>query len=288
MNTDFSWSQATFAGFGVLRREPRAWLLWGAVGLVFGLTDQLIAVNTEIIRGASRAPGWIVPILGMARGVVAVGVMAIFSAAVYRVVLQPESEARGRMRLGSDEIRLALVWLVLGLLVIIPFMISALPVAVASMGLAKQNDFATGLVAVVAFAAALISCFVLIARLSVAAPMALAEGRWSIAATWRLTRGRAWKIVGVYLPVLAAVLAIYMVWQTLYAALAHVMGGDFSVRLLTDGTSVSALFQPWQLAFTAGSAWLGAATAAVFHAPAAVIYRALWGDAPDDQAAVFD
>ena len=276
MNADFSWAQAAFAGFEMLRREPRVVLFWSLVSLVLTMTQQVIAVNAEILRNAD-ALSLAALMLGLAGGLISIGTVAIFSAAVYRAVLLPREESRARMRLGRDEVRLALVWLVQMLLMMFPFLALVVPIVMATAATATAT--ATPFVTVAAFLVALLVGGLLVARLSIAAPMSLMEGRWSLPAAWRLTRGRAWKIAGVYLTVLFAVAATYWTWRVLYGLLVHAMGGEFSV---------AALFEPSTLIFTILSAGLNAAGAAVLYAPAALIYRDLKGETPADQAAVFD
>jgi hypothetical protein len=287
VSRDFSWSAAALAGFGVLRREPRAVLTWSLVGLVLTLAQQVIAVNAEIFRKANSA-SFAAPMMGLLGGLISLVAAAIFSAAVYRAVLPDRREGRGLTRFGPEEIRLALVWLVQGLLILVPFILSAVPVTVVGNLKSRPSDLVMGSAAVSLFAIALIVSLLLMVRLSVSGPMAIAEGRWSVGASWRLTRGRTWKMVGVYLPVILVVATVYWLWRATYAVVAAALGGEFSVSLVTAGTSVAALFQLPTLIFTILTAGLSAAGAAVLHAPAAVIYRDLKGFTPDDQAAVFD
>jgi hypothetical protein len=288
VKSDFSWSGAVLAGFGVLRREPGLLLLWGLVGVVFGLADQVIGVNAEIFRSSDRAPMWLVPMLTVLRGVIVAVAMAIFSAAAYRAVLQPDGETRGRMRFGSDEIRLTLVWLLQGLLLVALTIVTVIPSFALSMMMAKQDPMITGIVGTVVAVGTLIAWIVLLLRLSLAAPMALAEGRWSIPAAWRLSRGHAWKIAGVYFLLIIGWVAIFGAWDTLYGLGAAALHLEFSADRVKVGHSLADVFRPVQLIFTVASEGLSAAAAAVLFAPAAFIYRALKGDEPDDQAAVFD
>lgn len=282
----FSWAQATLAGFGVLRREPRLLLTWSLVGLVFTLAQQVMAVNADIFRKINPASLTAI-MLTFAGGLISIGALAIFSAAAYRAVLAPQDRARARIRLGADEIRLALVWLVQGVLLVVPFVIMAVVVAVATAS-ANKHPVAVFFIDLAVFLAAMVVAGLLLARLSVAAPMSLLEGGWSLPAAWRLTRGRAWKIAGVHLCVTVMVAATYWACRMLYAIVVTALGGQFSLGLVRGGTSVAAVFQPETLIFTIISVVLGSAGAAVLYAPAAVIYRDLKGLTPDDQAAVFD
>jgi len=282
----FSWAQATLAGFGVLRREPRLLLSWSLVGLVFTLAQQVMAVNADIFRKINPA-SLTAMMLSFTGGLISIGALAIFSAAAYRAILTPQDRARARIRLGADEVRLALVWLVQGVLVFVPFVIMTVVVAVAS-GSTDTHPLAVFFVDLTVLLAAMFVAGLLLARLSVAAPMSLMEGGWSLPAAWRLTRGRAWKIAGVHLCVVLMVGAAYWACRMLYAIVVTALGGQFSLGLTRGGTSVAAVFQPETLIFTIISVVLGSVGAAVLYAPAAVIYRDLKGLTPDDQASVFD
>ena len=286
MGKGFSWSDATLAGLGVLRREPRILLTWSLVGLVLTVAQQVIAVNAEIFRKVNSASLTAV-VLSLLGGVIAIGALAIFSAAAYRAVLLPRDRTRALVRLGREEVRLALVWLVQGVLLVFPFVV-IVPVFALTTGQAETHSLGVFLVDLTAFLAAIFLAGLLLARLSVAGPLAVMEGGWSLPRAWRLTRGRAWKIAGVHLCVVLMAAAAYWACRALYAVLVHALGGAFSIKLVSAGTSVAAVFQPETLIFTILSAALSAAGSAMLYAPAAVIYRDLKGVTPDDQAAVFD
>lgn len=282
----FAWSRATLAGFDVLRREPRLLLTWSLVGLVFTVAQQVMAVNADIFRKVNPASVTAVA-LSVAGGVISIGALAIFSAAAYRAVLLTGERTRARLRFGGDEVRLALVWLVQGVLLLVPLMIMAVGVGLTTSS-AGKHSMAVFFIDLALFLATVFAGGFLLARLSVAGPMSLMEGGWSLPAAWRLTRGKAWKIAGVHACVVLMVAGSYWGCRMLYALVVGALGGQFSLEPTSGGTSVAAVFQPETLIFTIFSAVLGAAGAAVLYAPAAVIYRDLKGLAPDDQASVFD
>jgi len=286
MKADFTWSQAVLEGLGVLRREPRVLLTWSLAGLVFTVAQQVMAVNADIFRKVNPA-SLTAPLLNLAGGVIAIGALAIFSAAAYRAVLLPQDRTRARMRLGREELRLALVWLVQGLLLLVPLLVVMVVVVVTARTVEKA-PIGSSLVDLAVILGAVVASGLLLARLSVAGPMSVMEGRWSLPAAWRLTRGRTWKIASVHLCVALVVGAIYWAARVLYGLVVHALGGQFSIEEASGATSVAAMFQPETLIFTLISAVLGAAGAAVLYAPAAVIYRDLKGLTPDDQASVFD
>lgn len=287
MKANFSWSGATLAGVGVLRREPRVLLLWTLVAFVFALADQVLGAQAAVLRTTGYSGTWIPPLTGLARGIIVTVGMAIFSAAVYRAVLRPEGEARGRMRFGPDEVRLTLIWLLLGLLLVVLSLVAMVPAYILS-SMFKPDSLLMGLTGTGLALGLLISWIGLVARLCMAAPMALAEGRWSVPAAWRLTKGHAWKILAVHLPILLGVGAVFGVAELLYTMLLNAAHIELGSSILGRPVLPKDVFEPTRLGFTLVSAILGGGAAAVLHAPAAFIYRALKGDEPTAQAAVFD
>lgn len=288
MKSEFSWSDAMLSGSRVLRREPAVLLLWSLVGLVFGVIDQLVAVYAEVHRGGAPGGLWIAPMAGLGRSVVAVVGIAIFSAAVYRAVLRSEGGAPGRMRIGADEVRLTLVWLLQGLLLLVLTIAAMISAFAVSTLIFKDEAMLAAIVNGVVILGAFGAWLVLLVRLSLAAPMALAEGRWSGPAAWRLTKGRGWKILAVHLPLLLGVGLVFSVSRTLYLLALSATGVDLASMFTAKARSVAEVFAPARLGFTIITAILGAIAAALIYAPAAYIYRALKGDEPADQASVFD
>lgn len=288
MKAEFSWSGAALAGFGVLRREPGALLVWSLVGLVFGLADQVLDVRAEGLRAAGYSATWIAPIIGLVRAVLATVALAIFSAAVYRAVLRPQGEARSRMRFGADEIRLTLVWLAQWALLLPMTILAVIPSFLLSTLMPKHEALTSGIVGTIIALSILAAWLFVLVRLSLAAPMALAEGRWSVRAAWGMSRGHFWKILTVHLPILLGVALAFSASNTLYGLVLGAVRADFSLTVLTHSRSLAEVFSPARLGLTIVTAVLGAVAAAVLYAPAAAIYRDLGGHRSDDQAAVFD
>ena len=284
---DFAWTAALLAGFGVLRRERRALVVWMLVGLVLGVADQVIGVNSQILQTTGHEQSWLLPVFSLTRGLVGLVAMAIFSAAIYRSVLWPEGDARSRLRFGPDEVRLLLAWLSEGLLLVGLAILSVLPAILFSAGHLRVSLMAQAIVNGLVILAAMVVALVLIIRLATVAPMAVADGWWSFAAGWRLTRGRFWKIFSLYLVLLVAVAVVYGVWIGLYSVFSQAVTG-FATYPRVDEASFAQLLKPARVILTVLTAGLDTVLAVLIHAPAAVLYRDLTGAGPTDQAAVFD
>ena len=288
MKPDFAWACSTLGGFCVLRREPAVLLLWSLVGLLFGLADQVLDARSEFLRANGYSGTWVVPVISLVRAVIAIVAMAIFSAAVYRAVLRPTEEARGRMRFGKDEIRLTLIWLLQGVLLLVASIAAVIPAFLLSTLMPRQSAMTTGTVGTLSALSIVIVWIAVLTRLSLVGPIALAEGKWSVRAALDMTRGRFWKTLAVYLPVLLGVGLVFSVSNMLYGLVLSTLDVNFSPAILLHSRSLAEVFSPVRLGLTVVTAILGAAAAAVLYAPAAAIYRDLKVDDPDDQAAVFD
>jgi hypothetical protein len=286
MNTDFSWKRAVFAGFGVLRREPGALLTWIVVAVVFGLADHLLDARSQALADAGRAGARV--LADLFRGAITAAGMSVLAAAVYRAVLRPGGERRGRTRFGRDEIRLTLLLMFQGAALVAVLLVALVPLALVSPRQYGYNDAAYGVVLVVVLLLVLIAWGWLLARLSLVGPMTVEQGRWSGSAAWCLTRGRVRKIARVHLVVMIGLAVVFAVWSVLYGMAATAMVPGFSPRALMADPTLADLSKPVWLVFVLLSAGLGAVAAPIFYAPAAAIYRELNGDPVSDQIAVFD
>ena len=129
----FSANEAAFEGFRIVRREPGTIVIWGVLHLAIGLGSAFLVVPfmgpfmqlaqlqpgtarldaahmTALLLSAARFYAVILP-LGLI-------VAAIFTCAVYRTVLRPADKGLARLKIGADELRLVVVWVVLGTIVI--------------------------------------------------------------------------------------------------------------------------------------------------------------------------
>src|SRR4051812_38349167 len=138
MDTGFSWKRAVFAGYGVLRREPGALLTWIVVAIVFGLADHVLDARSQALADAGRAGARV--LADLFRGAITAIGMGVLAAAVYRAVLRPEGERRGRTRFGGDEIRLALLLMLQGAALVVVLLLAMAPLALLSPRQYGYND----------------------------------------------------------------------------------------------------------------------------------------------------
>lgn len=224
--------EALFSGFDLMRREPRLLLSLAAVYLVSGVLPQLLAywaVWPEVLTAldaASKAAltggkadqvpemaqmqAHMLPYQLLAFPLSIAGTMAMYGA-VYRAVLRPDDRGFGYLRLGRREGAMFLTSLTAIFLLIVAMIAATLVIVILVMGVrmvAGPDSSVTGLVTFGLVLVAVILCGWCAIRLSLAYPMAFADGRFRLFESWALTRGHGWKIFGIQLAMIAIVIAV--------------------------------------------------------------------------------
>lgn len=213
----FSATNAAFEGFRLAGRHPFLMLFWTVAYtvaiVVLVATTLLILLPPEIWRGllagnaAAAAHPDINPIMfAVAFPVLFAAVLllsAVTNTATYRAILQPEARGLGYLAIGGDEGRQMLLSLLI-MLVVILSMIGLF--VLAPMGLALTPRPYRALAGVLAGITAAFLLIWVSTRLSLAAVQTFVERRVTLFGSWKLTRGRFWPLLGMWL--LAFVLAI--------------------------------------------------------------------------------
>ena len=203
--TAFAPTAAALEGFRLIRREPRAALVWMLLWLAVVMVPPLVvATGPPVVLAHGRTYtsfgaivgrfGRFAPLLIMLFLVV----WATTTVAVYRGVLRPLDRRYFFLRLGVDELRLGIMnvasfilFLVFGgspaylLLLLVSPLMRALP--------ALARDIAR--------VGALLTVCVEVwlgVRLSLIGVETVAERRFHLSAYWPLTRGRFWYLLGCY------------------------------------------------------------------------------------------
>jgi hypothetical protein len=304
----FSVSGAATSGFGVIGREPVAVLTWGALILVVlvlpfaGLGWTLFPDFVAIFKTAASNPGahdadpqMVSRFMQMQTKMMLFNlvywlggtlVQAVVAAAVFRIVLEPDQKGFAYLRLGGQELWLALVFLVMGVLAYIVWFIGMFAVMILAIlgyvlgALASREAGVAACIvfAVVAGLAATGAMVWAMLRLSMAGPMSFAERKFLLFESWTLTRGQAWPLLG-----MALLLGLILI------ALEIVVYGVAGVGLLAFGAGLVPMFQG--LADQSPQAWMRvlwpfAAVAAVVGSllagPALALLFAPWATAYRD------
>jgi hypothetical protein len=302
----FSATGAATAGFGLIGREPSAVLVWGlvilvalvapcfgAVWLIFpdfaafsgfahpgGVSDE--AAISQIMQMQSK-----MMLFNLLYWVGGTLVQSAIAAAVFRAILEPEQKGLAYLKLGAQELWLALVFLVMGVLAYIAFVAAAVIVAILAVIaylIGAHSGTAAGvgasvLVAVVLGVAAGGALVWAMLRLSMAGPMTFTERKFLLFESWTFTRGQAWPLLGMVLLLGLIIVALEVVLYAILGVSAFAFGAGLVSRLgdLAHQPPQAWLSALWPLA--AGLAVVlsllsGPALALVF-APWATVYRDL-------------
>ncbi len=237
---------AVLAGFRLIRREPLAVLAWGLVAAVFSIAsvalfapvyaDMLSVWRAALNHGPGHAPpapaadglrfqglGWLLTIASLI-------LRAVLVAAVCRAVQRPNERRFAYLRLGMAEFFLLLIYLGFYLAAIVSITLIVFIFAVATFVLSLGHAWPVALALdIVGGLAAVVGVIYLALRLSLIAPLVVADDKPHLAASWSLTRGHTGALlrVGVYLfglIILAQLLIVGLVLAVGGGALAGVGG----------------------------------------------------------------
>lgn len=303
----FSASDAAFEGFQIIRREPVSVLAWGvfqlilvAVALPFML-PAMSAFTAANLQSGAQPPTRMLQAMGAIYLIVIPLALLTYSVAicaVYRCVLRPGERGFARLALGGDELRMALLMILLGLLYAAVSLGVVVVGALLAAGLAIIGGKGQGAVIAGVMMTILILAFMLAAvwgwvRLSLALPMTFAQRRLRLWSSWRLTRGRFWPLFGCYLLAFVLMMMISLLAFIIYGVIGVVgaggsLTGAAEILFRPDASSLKAYLTPARVVYTIVSAFVGAASWAVGFAPSAVAYRELTGGGPEGQAEAFD
>lgn len=216
----FSASDAALEGFGTLRSQWRVVAGWAAFNLLamaaIVIAFVIFGVTASVIGGAdSKTFGEFVggPLVTLGE----FSVQLAIGVAVYRLAFRPEDRGFLYLRLGPDELRtLAVVFIFvvgLGALALLAVTLARAVAAVAPAG--------PPIVAV----AAVVTAYWLVIRLGLVAPICVAERRLDFAKSWRLTRSKAWALIGMTLlsGCLALLLSV-LVWGLFFVVTLAIVG----------------------------------------------------------------
>jgi hypothetical protein len=306
--TRFSATGAATSGFGLIGREPAAVLVWGLVVLVvlvlpcFGLVWIVVpdfatfARLTEARGGDPTGQAAISQMIQMQSKMMlfnllywlgGTAVKAILAAAVFRAVLEPDQKGFAYLKLGAQELWLALVSLVMGVLAYMVCVAAAIVVAICAAiayFVGAQSGTAAGvgaciLVAVVLGSAATVAVAWAVLRLSMAGPMSFAERKFLLFESWAFTRGQAWPLLGMALLLGLIIVALELVLYGVFGVGVMAFGVQLLPRMqaLADQPPEAwlRLLWPYAAGFAVVGSLLSGPAMALIFSPWAVAYRDL-------------
>jgi hypothetical protein len=212
----FSASDAALAGFQVLRRHWRVAVGWAVFNLVAMVAVVVVGVVVGVVLNVSGGKAAERLASGAVAGVAALGtvmVEVVIVTGLYRLRLRPQDPGFLHLRLGRDELRMAGVTLIV--------LCAAGLLAAAAYGLSVALYPFAGAAPVLADLAALGVAIWLGLRFSLAGATSFAGRRLDFLGSWRLTRGRNWPLVGMWLLNLCI---LGVLWVVLWLAMFVVTG----------------------------------------------------------------
>jgi hypothetical protein len=267
--TTFSASDTALEGFQVLRRHWRVaagWALFYLVSAVAAVMASAVIGVILVLTGAARQEA-LQAIVGPLLAILVLwAAPLILVCGVYRLLLRPEAPGFLHLRVGSDELRMLAVWLVLGVAIglggyLIAAVLGALS-GVASLWVRIPLGVAGGVVLALA-----------VVRLGLAQAVAFADRRLDFGHALRLGRGRSWALFGTSVIVASLIGVVFVAtWVGLF-----LLGGaltGFSDLSLSDAESLETHPGRYLLQFAAELV-LTPVFLVLAHAPVAAAYKAL-------------
>ncbi|MAL87275.1 MULTISPECIES: hypothetical protein [unclassified Brevundimonas] len=291
----FSATDAAFEGFRVVRRKPMVLLWWAAFYLVsFALIFLLAAGPIAGVMAAASdlenmGPGatpedlrpFMMAYLAVFPILIPLGILmgAVLNAAVARSVLEPGKSAFGYLRIGMDEVRVAVVSVVLSIVMGLAAMV-IFGVAGFIAGFLGAADVPGGaLIIVVVFLAAIAAMIWLAVRLSLAIPITVAEKRFAFFDSFKVTGGHLWGLIGMAVIAFVMTLVVSILTSIVFFPLTMGMGAAVDWESL-EGMNAMGILQaigPMVAVAIVLQAISSALLAAVMYAPFAAAYRDLKG-----------
>ena len=216
-------------GFGLVGRRPFAVFAWGllmlaptfgAIALMFPAMGEIFASMPDPDTGAAGhsafSEGMVAQMMQFQMASLLgnlgqyVG-MAVIYTAIFRAVLRPAERSFFSLRVGMDELRVAVAGLAIGIGIYIVMILGVLLCVALGFGLWSQGAavalWTCGIVGLALFLAMLWG----LARVSLIAPASVLYRDFAFAQGWKLAAGKSWPLLGMMVLLYLMVLVIYIV-----------------------------------------------------------------------------
>lgn len=222
----FSIGTAIGEAFGVIRRRPLAVFFWGLMMVAPSVASMALilpmmgGVFASIAADASNADhihdammGEMMQVQGVSSllNLLQLLVTVVVYTAVMRAVVRPSETSFFSLRLGMDELRVAVV----GLAVVVGFYIAALILALLGVGIGFAawglGEPFNWLIIVALCIGLMLAIWLAAARLSLIVPASVLHRSFAFAEGWKLGRGRTGALFGMMLLILLIIIVIEMI-----------------------------------------------------------------------------
>lgn len=225
----FSIGTSIGAGFGLIGRRPFAVFVWGLlmVAPMFGALGLMLPAMGEMFANMPDAEAGAAADTAFPDGMVAqmmqfqmasllanlgqyVG-MAIVYTAIFRAVLRPAERSFFSVRVGMDELRVAVAGLAIGIGIYIVMIFAVLLCVALGFGLWAQGEAVALWTCGIVGLAMVIALLWGLARVSLIAPASVLYRDFAFAQGWKLAAGKGWPLLGMQLLIGLMIFAIYIV-----------------------------------------------------------------------------
>jgi hypothetical protein len=207
----------------------------------------------------------------------------MLNAAVARAVVRPGESAFGYLRLGMDEVRVFVVTLVIGIIIALACIpaaiVAGIVVGIVAATLADNVGLAlgVGMLAYVAFIAFIIWLSV---RFSLAVPITVAERRFAIFDSWRMTKGHVWGLIGMTILAFVLCLVVQILASIIIMPIVYFTTDGFQALTQIEGMTpmeIARTMAPLAIAIGAFASILSSLQLAIMYAPYASAYTDMAG-----------
>jgi len=242
----FSIGTALGDAFGLIGRRPLSVFVWGLLVLLPSAATVLVMLPMlgELVAagesGAEPHFGQMLQFQGVngLANIVQLLIMAVVYTAVMRAIVRPRETGFFSLRIGMDELRVAVVGIAVGIgayaAVIVLLMLGA------AIGYAVwQLDSPGNWMAIAALVLVLIlGIWLMMARISLIAPASVLFRDFAFVQGWRLGRGQTWHLFGMML-----VLAVIIIIVEMIVVIAGMAAFGLSAAF-TDPKNIEAWLDP--------------------------------------------
>lgn len=232
----FSIGTAISDAFGLIRRRPLAVFVWGlimvapsaaTIGLVWPMMGDMFASMAADPGGAHDAAFadmmQFQALSGMLN-IVQMLLMVVVYTAIMRAVLRPREDSFFSLRLGMDELRVAVVGLAVLVAIYVGMMVLMLIGVAVGFAVWSAGSPTNWLVIVGLVVTAVLAVCLAMARVSLIAPASVLYRTFAFAEGWRLGRGQTGPLFGMMLLLLLLILVIEVVVAAVGLAIAVAAG----------------------------------------------------------------
>jgi hypothetical protein len=291
---EFSATDAALEGFRITRERPRDVAVWAVLMLLANLVASALIVTlageafTAVMGGRTGGGDPEETLANLSRlgplyallVPLAVLFSSVLTAAIYRAVLGRAEGGPGHLALGADELRLAGSAILVSLLFVGIIAVVAVVAGLMVGGLGASGGLGGAVAAVALLPILLLLPLAFFAvRFSLALPATFAERRIRVFESWRLTKGRFWPLLGMFVLAIVLALVIYLLAMMIYFAVATLAGGVAGAgsAFQPDFSSFGALLSVPKVIYAIITALVSAVTTAITTAPAMAAYRDITG-----------